>query len=141
MAKSEFLIGRKVMKRTGKPFKSTLKINTIKGIIIHEDTGNQAFIFQEDNSYVELPMCIMADIQINLQRVEGLYPGHVLLGVKEYYISGDSWIKIIPSSLHNPEHLIMQCYMMGAEKVTLVIKHEGEKKEPDYSITELIKHI
>ena len=141
MAKSEFLIGRKVMKRTGKPFKSTLKTNTIKSVITHEITGRPAFTFYEDDSYVELHKCSMVDVKINLKEVERLYPNFVLLGVKSFYIPGESWLTFRMVNQKPPEQVIMKCYMLGADKVQLRIKHELEIKYPDYSIKELIKNI
>jgi len=45
--------GIKVEKISGRPFKSKLKINTIKGIINHpERVGKFAYLFEEDDSYV-----------------------------------------------------------------------------------------
>jgi len=56
----ESMIGCKVRKTSGKnhqnepkPFKSGLKINTVKGIITHPQLGIPAFTFYEDDSYVE----------------------------------------------------------------------------------------
>jgi hypothetical protein len=56
------LIGKKVTKTamkkgTPKPFKSGLKVNTVKGIINHPQLNIPAFIFEEDNSYVECRRC------------------------------------------------------------------------------------
>lgn len=53
-------IGKKVQKISGKPFKSQLKINTVTGITSHYRTGNLAFIFKEDPSYVECCKCELA---------------------------------------------------------------------------------
>jgi len=49
--------GLKVKKDTGKPFKSTFKVNTVKSEIIHPITGRPAYTFYEDDSYVEVRMC------------------------------------------------------------------------------------
>ena len=46
-----------------KPFKSGLKINTIKGVVINPNTGNPAFTFNEDDSYVDTHCCILLDEQ------------------------------------------------------------------------------
>ncbi|MCK9542104.1 MAG: hypothetical protein M0R03_08750 [Novosphingobium sp.] len=55
------LIGKKVtkfkVKREPKPFKSGKKINTVKGIINHPQLDIPAFIFEEDDSYVECRRC------------------------------------------------------------------------------------
>lgn len=46
-------IGARVTKHTKNPFKSTLRINTVKGTMAHPITGRLAFTFQEDDSIVE----------------------------------------------------------------------------------------
>jgi hypothetical protein len=57
----ESMIGFKVSKKHGrnqpKPFKSGLKINTVRGVVIHDILGVPAFIFEEDDSYVECRRC------------------------------------------------------------------------------------
>lgn len=50
-------IGFQVEKTLGKPFKSTNKINTVKGLVINKQTGHLAFIFEEDDSDVECWRC------------------------------------------------------------------------------------
>jgi len=55
-------IGKKCTKSYGKtgnvkPFKSGLKTNTIKGVIDHPILHIPAFIFEEDDSYVECRKC------------------------------------------------------------------------------------
>jgi hypothetical protein len=40
-----------------KPFKSGLKVNTVKGIEMHPVTGYPAFTFVEDSSHVECFRC------------------------------------------------------------------------------------
>lgn len=52
-------IGKKVTKKTSKPFKSTFQINTIKGVIIHPQLNIPAYTFEEDESYVECRRCIV----------------------------------------------------------------------------------
>jgi hypothetical protein len=51
-------IGKKVVKKSDKPFKSTFKINTIKDVIVfpiaHEIF---AYTFLEDNSAVSVDKC------------------------------------------------------------------------------------
>jgi len=61
-------IGKRVMK-TGrkhrpslkltnvKPFKSGEMINTVKGVIIHPQIKVPAYIFEEDDSYVDCRIC------------------------------------------------------------------------------------
>lgn len=52
------MIGQKVEKKSGKPFKSTFKVNTVKGIIPHPIlTGKHAYTFEEDDSYVSVVQC------------------------------------------------------------------------------------
>lgn len=48
----------KVEKKSGKPFKSGNKTNTIKEIIEHPKLeGEKAYTFHEDDSYVSVVMC------------------------------------------------------------------------------------
>lgn len=64
----ELLIGKRVTKRpigernlkgyNPNPFKSGQKINTVKGIINHPILNVPAFVFEEDDSYVECRRCI-----------------------------------------------------------------------------------
>ena len=52
------MIGKKVFKeKSGKPFKSGQKINTVKGITNHPQLDIPAFIFEKDDSYVECRSC------------------------------------------------------------------------------------
>ena len=62
----EINIGKKVSKDTSiggekkkkvKPFKSGFKLNTVKGIITHPILNTPAYIFEEDDSYVECRRC------------------------------------------------------------------------------------
>lgn len=62
MENYEINIGRKVRKVSKnntepKPFKSGLKINTIKGVINHPTLNIPAYTFNEDDSYVEVRKC------------------------------------------------------------------------------------
>lgn len=51
-------IGSKVHKHmSGKPFKSGLVVNTIKGVINHPHLNIPAYTFEEDESYVECRRC------------------------------------------------------------------------------------
>lgn len=59
----ESFIGCKVQKKSKsgtepKPFKSGLKINTVKGIMNHPQLNIPAFTFEEDESYVECRRCV-----------------------------------------------------------------------------------
>lgn len=48
----------KVGKKSGKPFKSGNKRNTIKEVIAHpQREGKQAYTFLEDDSYVSVELC------------------------------------------------------------------------------------
>ena len=49
----------KVKKKSGKPFKSGKKINTVIGICINEGDPNKrmAFVFADDNSCVNICLC------------------------------------------------------------------------------------
>jgi len=59
-------IGKKVCKKqinpksklyTPRPFKSTLRYNTVKDVIIHPILNVPAYTFVEDDSYVECRRC------------------------------------------------------------------------------------
>lgn len=52
-------IGMKVKKLSGKPFKSRNKVNTVKGIINHPELKRPCFIFEEDESCVEILRCLI----------------------------------------------------------------------------------
>lgn len=55
-------IGKQVYKdSSGKPFKSGLKVNTVKGVIDHPILNIPAYIFEEDDSYVECRRCELVD--------------------------------------------------------------------------------
>jgi len=50
-------IGRKVVKESGKPFKSRKKINTVAGMTLHPKLNSPCWTFMEDDSYVECRRC------------------------------------------------------------------------------------
>jgi hypothetical protein len=139
------LIGKRVVKfPSNKPFKSGLKTNTVKGIITHKETGLPAFLFKEDDSYVEVQKCIPENFKIDFKEVYRLYPGCSIVRVMEFYIPGTGWKKEwsnnvkIQNDRNGVEHQIKRCWIEGGMKVMLHIEHEGEIKEPDYSINELV---
>lgn len=48
----------KVKKKSGKPFKSGNKVNTVIGIIHHPiRKGEKAYIFKEDATWVSVELC------------------------------------------------------------------------------------
>lgn len=49
--------GDKVKKVSGKPFKSTQQINTVKDFTINPNTGKIALTFVEDESIVDAYIC------------------------------------------------------------------------------------
>ena len=70
------MVGQKVWKNPKttskfepKPFKSGLKVNTVKAVVVHDHTPNLAFTFEEDGSQVECFRCSLAP--------EGRYSGEV----------------------------------------------------------------
>lgn len=139
------LIGKRVVKfPSNKPFKSGLKTNTVKGIITHKETGLPAFLFKEDDSYVEVQKCIPENFKIDFKEVYRLYPGCSIVRVMEFYIPGTGWKKEwsnnvkIQNDRNGVEHQIKRRWIEGGMKVMLHIEHEGEIKEPDYSINELV---
>lgn len=48
----------RVRKYSGKPFKSGLKINTVKGEVDHPVLHIPAYTFEEDDSIVEQRQCV-----------------------------------------------------------------------------------
>lgn len=50
-------IGKKVVKRSRKPFKSGLIEATVKGTCINHNSGKDAFTFEEDDSVVDAFIC------------------------------------------------------------------------------------
>lgn len=50
-------VGKQVVKISKKPFKSKSLIATVKGVITHPITNREAFVFNEDESYVECKKC------------------------------------------------------------------------------------
>lgn len=64
---ADSLIGRKVWKNPKttsqhqpKPFKSGSKVNTVKAVVLHDQTGSLGFTFLEDESVVECGRCSLA---------------------------------------------------------------------------------
>lgn len=53
-----FEIGDKVIKKSGKPFQSTFKVNTVNGFVLNPWTNKPSLVFLEDNSVVEEQTCI-----------------------------------------------------------------------------------
>lgn len=47
----------KVKKKSNRPFKSMLKVNTVKEIVTNPYTGKLAYSFIEDNSIVDINKC------------------------------------------------------------------------------------
>lgn len=55
-------LGKKCHKfNSGKPFKSGEKVNTIRGVIIHPILNIPAYIFDEDDSFVECRRCVVIE--------------------------------------------------------------------------------
>lgn len=53
---NEKLIGKTIVKRSCRPFKSGSKLAIVKGLSIHKVTGKPSFIL-EDESIIEAKMC------------------------------------------------------------------------------------
>lgn len=51
------MIGKQVYKKSGKPFKSTEKVNTVSGVTVNPNTNKKAFTFDEDDSIVDCFIC------------------------------------------------------------------------------------
>jgi hypothetical protein len=65
--RADSMVGQKVWKNPKttskfqpKPFKSGSKVNTVKGVVVHEQTGSLGFTFVEDESVVECGRCSLA---------------------------------------------------------------------------------
>ncbi len=54
-----FIIGQKVRKKSNKPFKSKLKVNTVSGFSFNFKTGKPTLKFFEDDSEVEVFRCLL----------------------------------------------------------------------------------
>lgn len=61
------MVGQKVWKNPKtttkfepKPFKSGRKVNTVKAVVVHEQTGQPGFLFEEDESCVQCFRCSLA---------------------------------------------------------------------------------
>lgn len=55
---AESLIGKKVRKKSNKPFKSMRRFNTVKGVHRHALKRELSFTFEEDDSFISCEMCI-----------------------------------------------------------------------------------
>lgn len=62
-------IGKRVKKITGKPFKSTFKVNTVKGIKTHPTLNILCYTFEEDDSYVSVQGCCLEHETIQNRRI------------------------------------------------------------------------
>ena len=61
------MVGKQVWKNpkttskfSPKPFKSGFKVNTVKAVVVHEQTGQLGFAFYEDDSVVQCWRCSIA---------------------------------------------------------------------------------
>jgi hypothetical protein len=61
MNKYETNVGKKVRKASPKPFKSGLKVNTVKEIVDHPVLNIPAYTFVEDDSIVECRRCVVIE--------------------------------------------------------------------------------
>lgn len=58
LIKAQLMIGKKVAKKSGKPFKCQERIITVKGVIDHPyRPGNPALVFAEDDSFCSAEQC------------------------------------------------------------------------------------
>ncbi len=64
-------VGKRVQKtrpgpgREPKPFKSGLKVNTVRGVIEHPMLQVPAFVFEEDDSYVACRTCKLVEKEVD----------------------------------------------------------------------------
>lgn len=67
----ENVLNKKVIKKSGNPFKSQFKVNTIKGIIDHPILkGKIAYTFYEDDSFVSVEICEVITSKYDISRDE-----------------------------------------------------------------------
>lgn len=57
------LLNQKVQKKSKRPFKSTLTVNTVRGILRNKNTGRWAVLFVEDQSCVDAHVVRIADVK------------------------------------------------------------------------------
>lgn len=55
-------INKQVRKKSNKPFKSGLKIATVKNVTVNENIGKIAFSFYEDDSVVNCEICRLVEV-------------------------------------------------------------------------------
>jgi DNA-binding transcriptional regulator YhcF (GntR family) len=81
------IVGHKVIKKSLKPFKSKLKVNTIKEITINPNTQKEAYTFLEDDSIVDSYQCISFQ---NFESLESKrVDGQIFLKVKDKWFKND----------------------------------------------------
>lgn len=54
-------IGKSVVKKSGKPFKSGNKVNTVIDVVVNPNTNRVAFVFSDDYSVVDAHICVLVD--------------------------------------------------------------------------------
>jgi hypothetical protein len=111
----------KVVKKSGKPFKSQKKIATVKGIINHPILNVPAFIFYEDDSYVECSIC-----EVETMTREQLLP------YVSYLIDDSlSALDISEVSEYNPDHCTLVGFQCGFEPMVVAVRSYLSEKRPD----------
>ena len=62
MSLIDYYVGKKCTKKSGKPFKSRFKVNTITNIVPHPYVDSEfAFEFVEDDSKVSIKQCVIME--------------------------------------------------------------------------------
>lgn len=54
-----------VRKKSELPFKSGFRTNTVRGTTINPYTGKPAYVFIEDDTFVECQMCVPGEWKLN----------------------------------------------------------------------------
>lgn len=54
---AESYVGKRVVKKSNRPFQSGDKVNTVAGVTTNPHTGKVAFSFKEDESVVDAFIC------------------------------------------------------------------------------------
>jgi hypothetical protein len=68
-------IGKRVHKKSVKPFQCGRKVNTVKAIIEHpyDPMKKPAFIFEEDGSIVRCENCVLVESEKTVERLNRMY--------------------------------------------------------------------
>lgn len=110
------IIGRQVSKFSGKPFKSRLKFNTIKGVTCNPHTGKTAFTFVEDDSIVDADMCQLRRKLAMMHESQEAFFKYVLEHKEDF---GEEVIEEATNHLRSVAPAVCKCVCHQHDVVTL----------------------